>query len=62
MAKRRIAVFIEANGRYCNNDCPFMSNDAKRCKAFDEPLFWKTGKLTNGNIRLDKCRRAELVP
>lgn len=57
--KKLIVIEIEANGRYCNNACQFMSIDAKSCLLFDDSLVWKTGKKENGNIRLDRCRKAE---
>ncbi len=55
MAERRILVAIEANGRYCNNDCQFMSSDAKTCSLFGS-LSWHFKKKTNGNIRPKACR------
>jgi len=54
-----VVVNIEANGRYCSNDCQFMSNDAKKCELFQVDLRWHTKKKTNGNIRPKSCRDAE---
>lgn len=61
MAERKLIVVIEANGRYCNNDCMFMSIDAKNCRLFDVALNWHPRKKTNGNIRPAACRKSELM-
>jgi hypothetical protein len=58
--KKVLAIAIEANGRYCSNDCQFMSNDAKRCELFQGDLTWNHRKKTNGNHRLDDCKRTEI--
>lgn len=57
--KKLVVVQIEANGRYCSDECQFMSADAKRCELFDRDLTWDWRKYTNGNSRLSQCRKAE---
>jgi hypothetical protein len=57
--KKLIVVEIEANGRYCNNSCQFMSIEAKKCNLFEVDLNWHHRKKENGNIRPLVCRRAE---
>lgn len=60
MPTLKVVVEIEANGRYCNNLCQFMSHDAKQCELFDSDLVWNHQKKQNGNMRLDKCRKLEI--
>jgi hypothetical protein len=57
---RKILVEIVANGRYCDNSCPFMSSDAKRCRLFDVALIWNRKRKLNGNMRLSACRKSEV--
>lgn len=56
---KRIALPIMASGRHCNNDCQFMSPDAKTCALFG-PLTWNHKRKSNGNMRPKECRKAEL--
>lgn len=56
--RRFIRLEIIANGRYCNNDCEFMSSDAKLCRLFGS-LGWDRRKKHNGNVRPAACRWAE---
>lgn len=55
--KRFIRIEIMANGRHCDNNCGFMSHDAKRCSLFGE-LTWDCKKEINGNTRPAACRKA----
>ena len=57
---RLVALEVIATVRHCSNDCPHMSNDAKRCNAFGKDLRWDPKKAVNGNRRLRVCLRAEL--
>lgn len=58
MSEKLIALKILANGRYCNNDCPFMRPDAGSCQLFGS-LRWEPKKKVNGNTRPSSCRKAE---
>jgi hypothetical protein len=61
MASKMLTVVIEANGRYCNNDCRFMTADAKSCRLFDVALQWNTKRKYNGNMRPSECRKLEVM-
>lgn len=58
--KTRISLTIViADARHCSNDCPGMSNDAKLCVFFREPLVWDARRKRHGNHRLEQCKQAD---
>lgn len=51
---------VVADERHCSNDCPGMSNDASRCRFFEQRLTWDKRRKSHGNERLEECKAAEL--
>ena len=65
MPRRFIKLEIYADDKYCSNDCPAMSGDAKHCYAFrfgfaPTDLVWDKTRSHNGNLRLEECKKAEI--
>lgn len=60
MKERAVLLKVIATVRHCSNDCPFMSNDAKYCTAFNKELKWDKNRVVNGNRRLSECLLMEV--
>ncbi len=57
---RYLKVDILADEKYCSNSCRFMSGDATECQLFGETLTWDSARKTNGNLRTEQCKNAEI--